>query len=132
MTWKVKSLIEYLEKNYKDDDTLFAVIWDKQEVFNSFEIEATDDEWESIANGMGGDYSSDALYEEFSNAVSDTLTPFYCDECGYYKRDTTENDEGDDLCAICVEQIKERRGAEALAEAERTKALVKPDEDIIY
>lgn len=128
MNWKVKALIEMLEKNYKDDDTLFATIWDRAEVANAYYIEATENEWERIASGMGGGYSSDALYEEFAESVSEVLGHLCCEDCGNYNRAITEHEEGVNLCARCIEGRKEH----ALAIAERTKALVKSDEDIIY
>jgi hypothetical protein len=128
MNWKVKALIEMLEKNYKDDDTLFATIWDRAEVANAYDIEATENEWERIASGMGGGYSSDALYEEFAECVSEVLGHLCCEDCSNYVRDITETEDGETICASCIEGRKQQ----ALAKAERTKALVKSDEDIVY
>ena len=128
MNWKAKALIEFLEKNYKDDDVLFATIWDRSEVANAYEIEATESEWERIADGMGGQYSSDALYEEFAECVSEVLGHLCCEDCAEYHRDLTEHEEGVNLCSGCIEGRKQQ----TLAKAERAKALVKADEDIIY
>jgi hypothetical protein len=129
MNWKVKALIEFLEKNYKGDDTIFTFIYDRREVGNSFGVEATESEWERIAEGLGGSYSSDALYEEFSDSVSEVLGHLRCDDCYEYTRDIiTIEDSSENLCAGCVEVRK----AIAEKEEQRTKDLVKPDEDIVY
>lgn len=132
MTWKVKALIEFLQKNYKDDDTIFTFIYDRGEVANSFEIEATEDEWKRIAEDLGGSYSSDALYEEFSDSVSEVLGHLRCNDCYDFHRDIVEDTDGELLCAGCVEGRKAREVALAEIEEQRTKDLVKPDEDIVY
>lgn len=131
MTWKAKNLIEFLQKNYKDDDTIFAYIYDKAEVQNAFDIEATDSEWEQIAESLGGSYSADALYEEFSEGVGDVLGHLRCEDCYDYHRDLKTHNE-ENLCSGCIEGRKAREVALAEIEAQRNKEIVKPDEDIIY
>jgi hypothetical protein len=131
MAWKVSDLIEHLEKNFKATDTIFTFIYNKEDVREGFSYEPTDDEWESIADSMGGDYSSDALYEEFRDAVNEVLGDKTCDDCSEISNEIiTNEDEGEKYCQSCLDKEKERK-----AEAEKAELLAKtkvPDENIIY